>query len=328
MENFYETMKNPFMIDIPDKEVYDKDDLLLIQNKLTEKITDIEIFLKSIYPKTNFRTSLDIISKRCTNGLRQKIFDISNNVMPAEILLKIGDGGNGKNCIVCTTPLCNDRYLASQTIAKSLESVGYNGYFYLCNGGFPNPTGTEMKYAGVPYSFKIFLMLEAKKKGFEKVIWIDAACQAINNPQRLFDILNYDDAIFRAFPANCFESKGSFSYDNVCFPGTIELLNNLTNRDIRYDNNVNSIVFGLNMISPTIEKFIEEYYHMVKLGLPFLSYFPEEIVIASIFNKPEYKHLFYNRYDSFFLYIHSSTINISGAKQRGYYFSQRSYPAS
>jgi hypothetical protein len=31
---------------------------------------------------------------------------------------------------------------------------------------------------------------------------------------------------------------------------------------------------------------------MVKLGLPFLSCFPEEIVFTSIFNKPYYNYVF------------------------------------
>jgi len=33
---------------------------------------------------------------------------------------------------------------------------------------------------------KIFMMLEAKKKGFDKVIWIDACCIAINNLDNIF----------------------------------------------------------------------------------------------------------------------------------------------
>ena len=179
-----------------------------------------------------------------------------------------------------------------------------------------------MKYVGVPYCFKIFMMLEAKKMGFERIIWLDAACYAVNNPERLFDIVSEDDAIFRSFPPNCFSPN---TCDNIVFPKTIELLSKLVNRDIRNDTTINSIIFGLNFASPKICDFIDEYYEMVKLGLPFLSSFPEEIVFTSIFNKPEYNYVFKNRDEMYRLYIHESYLNKESAKHNGFYFVQRAY---
>jgi len=310
---------NPFLISMEDKEEYNNEDYAYAQEKLNEKVVEIENLIDSLYPRDiQFNTPLKLIKSRCTKSVKQKLIDGLS--IPSKKIIKIGDGGDGKNCIVCCTPLSDDRCNSSQTIEKSLEEIGFNGYFYLFNGGFPNPRGIELKYAGVPYCFKIFMMLEAKKMGFEKVIWIDSACYATKNPQILFDILTSQDAIFRAFPPGLFEN-----YDNVVFPQTIELLNQITNKDIRYDINVCTIVFGLNMMSPMINKFIDEYYEMVEIGLPFLSYFPEEVVMAAILNKPEYKYVFYNHPVSTHLFIHQIYTNIDMAKQLGYFFVQRSY---
>jgi hypothetical protein len=156
--------------------------------------------------------------------------------------------------------------------------------------------------------------------GFENVIWLDSVCYAVNNPERLFEIIQEDDAIFRTFSPNCFDSE---SMKNCIYPKTIDLLNNLVNRDITNDININSIVFGLNFSSSKILQFIDEYYKMVKLGLPFLSCFPEEMVFTSIFNKDEFKYIFKNRNEMYRLYMNGTYINKDQAKNDGFFFIQR-----
>lgn len=318
--NFFETLQNPFLINVQDKETYSFEDYLTIQNQLEDK--NVDEFLESLYPEHEMRTTLEEMKRRCKRGISMKLIDSSKNTVPEKQVFKIGNGGNGKDCFVCWTSLFIDRHTYSLSIKESLERVGFNGYFILMNGGFPNPTGHELKYSGVPYSFKIFMMLEAKKLGFERVIWLDACCYAVNNPERLFEIVSEDDAIFRAFPPNCFNPDTCV---NIVFPKTVELLSKMVNRDIRDDTNVNSIVFGLNFNSKKVNEFVEQYYEMVKLGLPFLSSFPEEIVFTSIFNKPDFKYLFKNRPEMYKLYIHDTYLSKENAKHYGYYFVQRGY---
>jgi hypothetical protein len=288
------------------------------------KISEINIdyFLESLYPEKPLTTTLDEMKRRCKRGTYQKIIDVSNNILPTKKLFKIGDGGDGKNCFVCCTQLSSDRCDFSKGILESLENVGFNGHFLLLNGGYPNPTGTEMKYVAVPYSFKIFMIMEATKLGFERVVWIDAACYAVLNPEPLFETLEINDVLFRSFPPNCFQPN---SCDNTVLPKTIELLNLLFNRDIRNDIIVNSIVFGLNLNSQLILNFINEYYEMVKLGLPFLSCFPEEVVFGCIFNKPEYKHILTKTNEMRNLYINEIYLGKHHAGPGGFFFMQRHY---
>ena len=321
-------MINPFELDnIPDKFEYTNDELIEIQKKLELKKEDVVNLIKTNYLTNdeNYKFGLDIVIDRCSKGVCQKLIDNENNIYPSREIYTIGNGGNHKECIVCcTTHISNNRSEKAKQIKQSLENVGYNGHFYLFQGGFPTPRGFEMKYAAVPYCFKIFMMLEAEKLGFEKVIWVDSACCAVNNPQRLFDILETDDAIFRQFFPY---TNGIPTYENSVFKPTIELINNITKRNLVNSINVCSVVFGLNLNSQNIKNFINEYYEMVKLGTPFLSYFPEEVVISSIFNKEEYKYLFYNRPESLKIFIHENYMsnNCNIAKQHGYYFVQMQY---
>ena len=121
----------------------------------------------------------------------------------------------------------------------------------------------------------------------------------------------------------CFD--GNY-YDQMVFSSTRELLNNINNNRIEDAYYLNTIVFGLNVCSESITKIIDEYYEMVKLGLPFLSIFPEEIVLSSIFNKPEYKN-YLNYYEEAHikLNIPESKMVKEEATECGYYFYNTNY---
>jgi len=323
--NEFETKPNPFLIDIPDKEEYTIEDYINIQKQLSSK--NIDNWLQIFYTDKNKFYDLPDFKRRISRGIQQKLLDINNNLFPTKKLYKIGNGGNKRNCIVCCTSLShiienenenNTRFIASQQIVKSLEQVGFNGHVLIMNGGFPNPTGTEMKYVGVPYCFKIFMMLEAEKMGFDKVIWIDSGCYALNNPEILFDILGKDNTIMRKVFSNN-------NYDAMSFQSTIKLLNKITNCDIHNAYYIETIVFGLNLESEIVKEFIKEYYEMVKMGWPFFSIFPEEIVFTALFNKPEYKPLLVNNPVNNKLQVHEKNITEPVAKEYGFYFHHKDY---
>ena len=322
-----ENVENPFLIDIPDKAVYTIDDYINIQKQLSNK--NIDHILDKIFPPKEYYFEYHDFKYRCTKSLKQKIIDIESNKLPTKKLYKIGNTEHNKNCFVCCVPFSHDlikngtsdsesRYIASQQIIKSLTKSGYNGYLYLITGGFPTPTGTEMKYEGVPYCFKIFAMLEAQNLGFDKVIWIDSACYCINNPKYLFDILDNDDTLF-------YTVNYDNQYNKLCFQQTIDILNKITNNNIEYAVYVQTVVFGLNLKSPIIKELIQEYYNMVKIGLPFLSIFPEEVVLSALFNQPKYKHLLYNQPIIHRLRVDERGIDEENARNHGFYFLHRNY---
>jgi hypothetical protein len=312
---------NPFLINVQDKHEYSIEDYIDIQEQLNNKNIN-DILEKNYNSMQNKFYTLEDFKFRINRGIRQKIIDTSQNLLPSQNLFKIGDGGNKKNCIVTCTPFftndnTNTRFIASQQILESLEKSGFNGYFYLFNGGFPNPTGIEMKYAGVPYCFKIFMMLESHKKGFTNIMWIDSGCYALNNPEPLFNILSEKNILFKTHVSN--------HYDAMVFPQTISLLNKLTSCNIYNALFIVTIVFGLNFSSPNIIKIIDEYYEMVKLGWPFFSIFPEEIVLSAIFNKPEYSLLLNDSDENNNLQIHERHLSEKIAKDSGFYFHHKDY---
>jgi hypothetical protein len=305
--NNYINNNNPFLINISDNDLANKEYMLSIQSLLNQK--NVNYIIDDYYSRhKNKMYTITDFKYRCNRGFSQKIIDIENKLLPSFKLYQCGDNPSKKNCFVnCTSYLNNNnhgnsRYLSSNSLYKCLQSSGFNGYFYQLHGGFPNPTGKEFKYAGVPYSFKIFMMLEAYNKGFTNVIWIDAACCAINNPSYLFECLEKDKVLL--------EIKPPGNYGAMVFKETKDILDKLTNSDLNNARYIQSTIFGLKLDTDIIKQFIFEYYKMVDLGLPFLSIFPEEIVFSALFNKKEFKHLIMECTKIPNLYVYSKNYKI------------------
>jgi hypothetical protein len=86
-----------------------------------------------------------------------------------------------------------------------------------------------------------------------------------------------------------------------------------------------TIVFGLNLAHAGVKGVIQDYYEMVKLGWPFFSIFPEEIVLSALFNKAEYKHLLPTDPVNSRLQIHEKHRTEEQARSDGYYFHHKDY---
>lgn len=325
---------NPFEIEFPEKVDLTTEDYIEVQDKLREREKDIDSILHQVYP-THLKkhTTYHDYWIRCGRGLRQVVIDVDKGYFPRKELVKIGKGGN--NCIVCCVPFETPNENNNPSIRKqllldipnALKKVGFNGYFLQMTGGYPNPSGIEMRYAGVPYAFKIFMMLEAVKLGFSNVLWIDAACLPIRNPSALFRVMERHGAVFYSFPI-----RPPNTSSNYIPPITHSLLEDLTGTNIlsNSEHYVCTIVFGLKMDSPAAELIVEEYYNMVELGWPFVSCFPEEFVLTAILGKASLRPLHYCRfYDHLFTRAgrkEKDTLHrIKNAKSKGYFFYHRKH---
>ncbi len=130
---------------------------------------------------------------RCTRSIYQTLIDPEKEFFPKQELVKINNSGD--RCVVCCVPFGGKYPGYLQTIAEGLIETGLNGYFLYYLGGWPNPTGKEIRYVAVPYSFKIFAMVEAKRLGFNHVLWVDLACYPLKNIEPLFDIIAKNGAL-------------------------------------------------------------------------------------------------------------------------------------
>lgn len=306
--------KNPFATSFIPKEKLTDDDYVALQDELkTLKVSEL---IDAIYPSEEGAPKIlskEEFVRRCTMGSRQVMIDPAKNLFPMRKLEKIGQGSD-----MCFISFCsyNKSYPAMmQAIPKALQETGFNGYFLYQVGGYPNPTGKETLFAGVPYAFKMFMMLEAYKLGFSKIIWIDSAVVPLNDPSPLFSALDSSEIYF----------YGTYSdeYKPCLFPSIQQELKNLTGTDVLGESHVYAPIIGFNMDSENVHKLIKSYYKIAAKGTPFISCAPEEFVLTAIVGQPEYKDFraqFRHKLLQYPLLGHEDPNDLAQIKEKGFYF--------
>jgi hypothetical protein len=316
--------ENPFKIPFLPKQELTDEDFVEVQRLL--KTINIHPTLHQNW-KENECHHYSRFWRRCSRGLRQELINPGKGFYPKQELIKIGEGGD--RCIVCCAPYrvleedpgTRARFL--EGIAEALTKTGFHGYFLSLVGGFPNPTGKEICYAGIPYCFKIFMMLEAYKLGFNNVLWIDSACLPLHDPTPLFNEIQKKETLLYLNPP-------SPDFKKYIFENTRKLLKQMTGVNVLQTNCVATMVFGLKMDSEKVQQLIEEYYALVDMGLPFLSCYPEEFVLSALIGKPEFRHWTQSAYKNHLFFkappkIPDSDATIQNAKNAGYFFYQKKH---
>lgn len=240
------------------------------------------------------------------------MINLNKDQFPITKLEKVGAGG--EYCIVSCAPYDDNRNILLEGLIDSLHKTGFNGYIYYRIGGYPNPTGKEIKYCGVPYAIKIFMMMEARQLGFNKILWIDSALWPIRDPSKFFKHIDKTGGVF-------YEYRGLGNRKKYIFPKTRLLLTSLTGKDPCKSPHIRAGVFGLNFKKKKCRKFLKEYLKMVKMGTPFLSYLPEEFVFSCLLDKPEF-HKCRKEFEKCmnFLRYEESFPNIDESIEEGFYF--------
>lgn len=265
---------NPFQIPFEDKKEIKNRDVEQIQTLLRK--VNIQRKLVEFYPvDLGFFEKLEPLKEfesRVSRCLKQVLIDPQKGLWPVCELVKINEGG--KDCFVVSCPYNGIYPQLLKSLITGLEEIGFNGYVYYRIGGFPNPTGIEAKWAGVPYSFKIFMMMEAYQLGFQCPIWLDCALFPYKNPQGLFERVRSEGSLMlhRKHPAR------------EILPATKSILELATKVDVSQARHVRMWVFGLDMEREWVKSFLNQYTNLVEMGTPFLSCYPEEFVISALAN--------------------------------------------
>jgi len=266
---------NPFAFDVIPQEFLSDDDY----EELQEKLRSLELvpFIQSLYPQESGFVYLGDFVNRCTQGVRETLIDRKKGYFPILKLEKIGTGGN---CCFVTSETYKNAPLVNAQI-EALRKSGYNGYYLYLIGGYPNPTGKEITYAALPYSRKIFMMLEAFKKGFNKVIWINSGLQPIRDPALLFEWLDMSGAFLHAWKTPTDSWK-------LIFPQIKDQLQRMTGTNVLRSRYISTMIFGLKMDTELAKWFLQMYYQMADMGTPFLSCSPDEFVLTAIIGRKEF----------------------------------------
>ena len=302
---------SPFKIDFPEKKELKTHDWISLQAQLQD--LHIDRYLTALYPEMK---AIHTFFSRCQKGTSQILIDSEKGQLPYQKLVKIGKGGDV--CIVCCVPFNRIYPELIESLPEAL-SPHFNGYFLYQVGGFPNPTGKEIQYSAVPYSFKIFMMLEAYQKGFNKVIWMDSSLLPLRNLQPIIDEFNEKECLLID------GTKRMMQDPKILLPIARETLHEITNFDPVEGSYVCTLLFGLHMNTSKAQKLIELYYQCAEKGTPFLSYYPEEIVLTGIIGSLQSEKWLFSSFKNLIGHGGTKKSNIQEKIHQGYYFYYRDH---
>lgn len=286
----FSCFSNPFLLPIDKNDNITIDEWNDLQIKLREN--NIEDLIKQYYseflnepnsPADPNRFPCETFIRRAKIGVDWTFGDKESKKFPEKKLCKINAGSDC--CIVCVSSYCKQYPELMLSNIFHLRKSGFNGYYLYFLGEYPNPSGKELQYIGVPYAFKIFALLEAKKLGFNKVLWLDASMKPLRNPEPLFEIIDKQGAFFTT-AASLFPWWEDRDAQKKLFPKTRDRLFELTNIDAAASKYyVPATVFGFKMNHPLTTLFIDKYYELVRDGYVFISDAPEEYVYSCILSQ-------------------------------------------
>ena len=195
-------------------------------------------------------------------------------------LEKIGEGS--ENCVVTYASWNGNYPHFIYSLLKGLRESGFHGYIWYRIGGYPNPTGKEIQFAGVPYAFKIAMMQEANQMGFNRVLWLDSAMIPLQDPTFYFQRIEEEGAYF------CRNELSTEHKMKYTLPKARQSIKDLIDTDVVQVESFKGAIFGFQMNSTLGHQLLHDYYMLVENGYAFLSCFPEEFAIAAILSKPAF----------------------------------------
>ncbi|MBM3196204.1 MAG: hypothetical protein FJZ62_05610 [Chlamydiae bacterium] len=268
-------LQNPFLVDFKISKDHSFEELDAYQEAL-RYLKVYEILSQRYYAPENKRgfyqksVKYDDFANRLHKGLWQTFIDLKGERFPVSKVVEINGGGS--DCIVLFSSL--DRVYPQHllTLVEALKEVGFQGWVYYRLGGYPQPTNSELMYAGVPYAFKMFMMEEAKNLGFRYLLWLDSSLLPLKNPQPLFDLIREKGVVY----------KDVAPLPEFMLEQTRLDIQLLTGIDVLKCRHLRMPVFGIDTNLSWFPSFLKDHRDLVRIGTPFVSGLPEEFVLTAL----------------------------------------------
>lgn len=158
----------------------------------------------------------------------------------------------------CVVNFSSESYGRGQSrLINSLYNVGFDGSILTYN--YESQLGCK-PHKEVPYTFKTYAMLEAYKKGYSLVLWLDASMWAIKNVDIVFDYIEKNNYILES----CGVSVGQYTNDTCLNAFGIT-------REQAFEMPMHSSGFtGLNLKNETSFEFLKQWHERAVEGTTFI----------------------------------------------------------
>jgi hypothetical protein len=143
-------------------------------------------------------------------------------------------------------------------LEESLQRTGFQGDFLVWKDELPPGSPTHMES---PMAFKTFCFLEAMKRGYRYVLWIDAPCIALRSINPIFTIIRERGYVMFVDPYG--QTVGQWCGDDVLERHAISREAALSMPEIP------TSVIGLDLCSEIGRQFFDQWHSMALDGVTF-----------------------------------------------------------
>lgn len=200
------------------------------------------------------------------NRIRQ--FKITSKEIPPEFgIIYFNNSPEDKRNCITTYISCDSAYLKKlHALIIALRSTGFSGHFIYRIGGWPATDQGSLECVDVPYSFKIFSILEAKQLGYQNCLWLDACMVPKKCIDPVFDSIE-KTGIF-------YYSLINYSHQNHVQEFALQAMGSSLEEFLNIPP-LTTIVIGLDLSNTTSLQLLEDWRRIAEEKLGFLSFIPE-----------------------------------------------------
>ncbi len=140
----------------------------------------------------------------------------------------------------------------SERLKRSLIYHGFSGDILIWNC-FPNDEFNK----SMPYNVKASAFSEAIKLGYTHILWLDSSAWAIQNPDKIFDIINEQGYYFWSSGYNCAQT---------CSDNCLKYFS-ITRDQAELFPDCGTGMIGINIENPYAKEFITQWLKSAKEGV-------------------------------------------------------------
>ncbi len=188
--------------------------------------------------------------------------------VPSFKLEHLGQGNPKKQCVLLYCGTNGPYKHCIRLIINALEKLGYEGDVLYQIGGWPYLQEDSLRAFRTPYGFKPCACMEAMKRGYDFVLWLDTVLIPVGNMDQIFneieknDIMIYNDCLSFFNPFNLYKILHFSEYLTDYLKVSPKKMLTITH--------LNTAVIGLNFLREKTRNLVNQWFEMAKDGIPFL----------------------------------------------------------
>lgn len=162
-----------------------------------------------------------------------------------------------KSCIISFATKDMDYQGGIKRLQKSLQRIKFKGDFIGWTQSYPEGCPTHMN---APFAFKPFCFIEARKRGYDLILWIDSSGVVLRKIDPIFKMIENDGyAFFR---------NASYILGQWCSDDALTSFG-ISRKEALEIPEANAAAVGLNMQSQIAQEFLNKWYEKSIDGLTF-----------------------------------------------------------